>query len=401
MPNNTARAAVAHRTPTVRPKSVRHAKLLPSLFPSPATPEHPPRDTDTSGAPLPPERQKLVGLARLAASAPKVEEKRGTEYFLLPVRSVLNVCRSERVPFAWTVNPYRGCEFGCRYCYARYTHEYLELSPEAFERQIFVKQNAGECFAADLARQFAVRTQRGGVEHIAIGAATDPYQPAERRFGNTRAILEQIAARPGLSVSVTTKSDQIVRDLDVLQRIAAHSALTINISVTTLRPRLARWLEPRAPRPDLRLAAVRRLREAGLAVGVFAMPVLPGLTDRAADLDALARAAREADACWFCGQVLFLMPASRKVFLPFLEAKFPRLARTYRRWYSRNGYAPEQYREQIALRFAELRAKYGLAARPQPMRPHGTNVDWETMHQKAAQLELLPDGNECTRACLA
>lgn len=401
MPNIPARVAVAHRSPTIRPKSVRHAKLLPSLFPSPATPEHPPRDTDTSDAPLPPERQKLVGLARLAASAPKVEERRGTEYFLLPVRSVLNVCRSERVPFAWTVNPYRGCEFGCRYCYARYTHEYLELPPEAFERQIFVKQNAGERFAADLARQLAVRTPQGVVEHIAIGAATDPYQPAERRFGNTRAILEQIAARPGLSVSVTTKSDQIVRDLDVLQRIAAHSLLTINVSVTTLRPRLARWLEPRAPRPDLRLAAVRRLREAGLAVGVFAMPVLPGLTDRAEDLDALARAAREADACWFCGQVLFLMPASRKVFLPFLEAKFPRLARSYRRWYSRNGYAPEQYREQIARRFAELRAKYGLAAHPQPVRPDCTKVCWGTTHPQADQLELLPDRNEFTRACLA
>ncbi len=393
MPTLVARAAVARCSSTVHPQPVRHAKLLPCLFPSTATPEHPPGDTDARCAPLPPERQTVVGLARLAASAPKVEEKRGTEYFLLPVRSILNVCRSERVPFAWTVNPYRGCEFGCRYCYARYTHEYLELPPEAFERQIFVKQNAGEQFAADLARRFAVRTQRGTIEHIAIGAATDPYQPAERRFGNTRAILEQIAARPGLSVSVTTKSDQIVRDRDVLQRIAAHSALTINMSVTTLRPRLARLLEPRAPRPDLRLAAVRRLREVGLAVGVFAMPVLPGLTDRAEDLDALARAAREADACWFCGQVLFLMPASRKVFLPFLQAKFPRLARAYRRWFTRSSYAPEPYRAQIAQRFAELRAKYGLAAHPytQPGCSDSAHMGCALVHGNGAQLELLLD----------
>jgi DNA repair photolyase len=307
----------------------------------------------------------LVGIARLAAASPLAQAKRGTEYYLLPVRTVLNRCTSVRVPFEWTVNPYRGCEFGCRYCYARYTHEYMELPPEAFERQIFVKQNAGAVFAADLGKRFPVHGTGGQpAEHIAIGAATDPYQPAEREFGVTRAILEQLAARSGLSISITTKSDQIVRDTELLCRIAARSELSINITVTTLRPRLARLLEPRAPRPDLRLAAVRRLREAGLAVGVFAMPVLPGLTDRPADLDALARAARDAGACWLGGQVLFLMPSSLKVFLPFLEKRFPRLARDYRRWYGRGGYAPEKYRQKISQVFAALRAKYGFAPRP-------------------------------------
>ena len=121
----------------------------------------------------------------------------------------------------------------------------------------------------------------------------------------------------------TTKSNLITRDLDLLRRIAAQNDLSINITVTTLRPRLARLLEPRAPRPDLRLQAVRALRDAGLAAGVFAMPVLPGLTDREADLDALARAARDAGAQWFAANVLFLMPSAQKQFLPFLEEKFP------------------------------------------------------------------------------
>ncbi len=408
MPITTLRAAtIAARQPLrAAPRPVRRSKdSLPSLFPSIPKPEHPPRDTDARRVPPPPERHHtaapqaslspatpgpapkssgpacgpdgsvplcadprpagLVGIARLAASSPKADEKRGTEYYLLPVRTVLNRCTSDRVPFEWTVNPYRGCEFGCRYCYARYTHEYMELPPEAFERQVFVKQNAGALFAADLVKRFPMRGAGGkSAEHIAIGTATDPYQPAEREFGATRAILEQIAARAGLSVSITTKSDQIVRDVALLQRIAARSELSINITVTTLRSRLARLLEPRAPRPDLRLAAVRRLRNAGLEVGVFAMPVLPGLTDRLADLEALARAARDAGARWLGGQVLFLMPSSLKIFLPFLEEEFPRLAHDYRRWYGRGGYGPEKYRQRIAQIFARLRAKYGLRSRP-------------------------------------
>jgi DNA repair photolyase len=273
----------------------------------------------------------LVGIARLAAASPRAEAKRGTEYFLLPVRSILNHCDSDRVPFAWTVNPYRGCEFGCRYCYARYTHEYMELDGGEFERKIYVKQNAGALAARDLA------TENVWGEHIAIGTATDPYQPAEREFGTTRAILEQMAEREGLSLSITTKSNQVVRDIELLQRIAARSSLFINITITTLRPRLAGLLEPRAPRPDLRLAAVRALREAGLAAGVFSMPVLPGLTDREEDLEAIARAAKEAGAQWFTAGVLFLMPSSLKEFLPFLEEKFPRLARQYRTCPRRSG----------------------------------------------------------------
>jgi DNA repair photolyase len=287
-----------------------------------------------------------------------VDEKRQTEYYLLPVKSVLNRCTSERVPFPWTVNPYRGCEFGCRYCYARYTHEFMELDPEDFERKIYVKANAGELAAQEVAAP-GIRGQ-----HIAIGTATDPYQPAEDEFGATRAVLEAMARESGLSVSITTKSNRVVRDIDLLQRIGERSSISVNLSVTTLHQRLARRLEPRAPRPDLRLAAVTRLREAGIAAGVFAMPILPGITDKESDLDALARAARDAGAQWLAAGVVFLMPSSLGVFLPFLEEEFPKLARRYREWYTRNAYAPETYRKEISERFAALRAKYGLGSRP-------------------------------------
>src|ERR1700722_2468362 len=195
-------------------------------------------------APVPDGRTKpstqLVGIARLAASSPRADAKRGTEYFLLPVRSILNDCNSANVPFRFTVNPYRGCEFGCHYCYARYTHEFMEVPGDEFESKIYVKQNVGALAERDLS------TQPVWGEHIAIGAATDPYQPAEREFGATRAILEKMAEREGLSLSITTKSNQVVRDIDLLKRISERSSLSVNLSITTVRAALARTLEPRA-----------------------------------------------------------------------------------------------------------------------------------------------------------
>jgi DNA repair photolyase len=326
----------------------------PTLFPD--VPNQ--RDSGPDSLLPPGPAPERVGIARLAFSSPLAEAKRGTEYFLLPVKSILNHCESTRVPFSWTVNPYRGCEFGCQYCYARYTHEYMELDAHDFEKKIYVKQDAGPLAGRDLGK--------GKVQgqHIAIGTATDPYQPAEREFGATRAILEQMAARQGLSVSITTKSDQVLRDVDLLRRIAEHSNVSVNVSITTLRARLARILEPRAPRPDLRMAAVQGLRRAGIAAGVFAMPILPGITDREEDLDALARAARDAGAQWFAGNVLFLMPSAQKQFLPFLDVRFPKLARRYRAWFSRQAYAPETYRQEISERIRALRKKYGLGVRP-------------------------------------
>src|SRR5215468_5093735 len=174
----------------------------------------------------------LVGIARLAAKSPTAQTKRSSagkpEYFFLPVKSILNHCDSKRVPFDWTVNPYRGCEFGCKYCYARYTHEYMEIDGGEFEQKIFVKRDAAALLARDISQKYSYASKASGYtqsEHIAIGTATDPYQPAEHE---------------GLSISVITKSNQIVRDIDLYKRIAEKSALSLNITITTLKPRLAR-----------------------------------------------------------------------------------------------------------------------------------------------------------------
>jgi DNA repair photolyase len=320
----------------------------------------------TTGAQAP-----LVGIAHLAALSPPAESRRSSaarpEYFLLPVRSLLNKCDSRRVPFDWTINPYRGCEFGCQYCYARYTHEYMDLDGADFERKIFVKRDAAVLLARDMARKYSYHSAASGgqaPEHIAMGTATDPYQPAEREYGVTRACLQELSRHPGLRLSIITKSNQIVRDIDILRQIAACSMLHITLTVTTLRPRLARLLEPRAPRPDLRLAAIRDLHEAGLSVGVLASPVLPWITDREGELEAVAAAARDSGADWFNSGVLFLMPSSARTFLPFLNEKFPRFMKQYERWFARDAYAPEEYRRKIAERVARIRAQYGLAARP-------------------------------------
>jgi DNA repair photolyase len=322
----------------------------------------PPPQLQTSHAPL-------VGIARLAANSPAAETRRRSaekpEYFFIAVKSILNHCDSQRVPFDWTINPYRGCEFGCKYCYARYTHEYMEIDGGEFERKIFVKQDAAALLARDIQEKYSYESTAHGFaqsEHIAIGTATDPYQPAEREYGVTRACLEELAKREGLSVSVVTKSNQIVRDIDVFKQIAAKSALTLNITITTLKTRLARLLEPRAPRPDLRLAAITELRKAGLCVGVSCSPLLPGIND--AELEAVAKASREAGAQWFYSGVLFLMPSSAKEFLPFLEEKFPKLAKQYEQWYGKNAYPPEQYRKRISERVKRIRENLGFAARP-------------------------------------
>jgi DNA repair photolyase len=311
----------------------------------------------------------LVGIARLASISPAAPTRRKSDerpdYFILPVKSILNKCDSHRVPFDWTINPYRGCEFACKYCYARYTHEFMELDGVAFEKKIFVKKDAAALLTREIAAKYSFAKKGDGPpEHICIGTATDPYQPAEHEYRVTRACLEELARHHGLSVSIITKSNLITRDIDVLQQIASRSRLYIDITVTTLRTRLARLVEPRAPRPDLRLAAIRTLRDASLSVGLSASPLLPGITDRENELESLAAAAKDAGALWIACGVLFLMPCSAKQFLPFLREKFPRLARQYESWYTHNAYAPEPYRQKIAARLTRIKSQLGLTFRP-------------------------------------
>jgi DNA repair photolyase len=301
--------------------------------------------------PAPP---KLVGIARLAAQGESLKEGHNVEYFTLPARSILNRCTAPRMPFTWTVNPYRGCEFACKYCYARYTHEFMEMRDGLdFERKIYVKQHAAEMLRRDLRR---VKPDEG----IAIGTATDPYQPAERKYEVTRAILEEMAQHRGLEIGIVSKSTLLLRDIDVLLRVSEHNRLFVNITITTLDVHLARILEPRAPRPDLRLDAVRQLNQSGVHAGVICAPVLPEITDRARDLENLVRATAEAGGKYIYANPLFLKPCSAAVFIPFLQKEFPSLVDNYRRRFESHAFVSSAYHKRISDLMAKLRVKYGF-----------------------------------------
>ena len=309
-----------------------------------------------------------------------VDRRRGVEFQELNSRSLINRLSGPAMPFGWTVNPFRGCEFGCRYCYARPTHEYLgHCDPEEFEDRIYVKRTNAASLAADL------RRARASGREVAIGTATDPYQPGEARFEVTRGVLEAIVRLPGLRVGITTKSTAVTRDLDLLREIARGSDLNVNLSLISLDRDLLRVVEPRAPRPDLRLRAMQALAEAGVPTRLFLMPVLPLISDSAAGLRALLAAARSAGAREAISQALFLRtPMTWTFFMRFVETEFPWALSRYRELYPRPGSAPREYREAVERRVAELAREAGFGARSRearvkdegPARPRQLSLTW-------------------------
>jgi DNA repair photolyase len=230
-------------------------------------------------------------------------------------RRILTRNDSPDVPFDVSINPYRGCEHGCIYCFARPTHAWLGLSPGLdFETRIFAKPNAPELLRHELSRP-GYRP-----EIVALGANTDPYQPIERRLGITRAILE-IFSEFAHPVGIVTKSDLVLRDVDLLAPMAERGLAHVHFSVTTLDAGLARRMEPRAATPERRLAAMSRLHEAGIACGVLASPMIPGLND--SELEAILEAAAGAGAN-SAAYILLRLPLELKdLFAEWLRANYP------------------------------------------------------------------------------
>ena len=300
--------------------------------------------------------------------------QRGATFLALPARSVINAPAATGMNF-WSLNPYVGCEFGCTYCYARDTHRYaieragatgalsgaaladVRAMPawEAFERRILVKTDA----AALLARSLDPARLAG--QTLVIGTATDPYQPAERRFRLTRQVLEALLRYRDLSIGIITKSPLITRDLGVLRQLAERHDVHVNISLATLDPALARRLELRSPVPAARLRALARLRQAGIEAGVLIAPIVPALTDGRAALGALMAAARRADARWAIGSPLRLGPAARNRFLPYLAEEFPELVERYRRRYGQSDSAGREYQRALERRLDALQRIHGFA----------------------------------------
>lgn len=297
------------------------------------------------------------GLARIAAESALDSTGHLTEYRPLASRSILNRTSSNRgLPFTHAINPYRGCEFGCRYCYARYTHEFLEMTPEEFERKVYFKQNGAWLLAQELKRL------KPGTE-ISLGTATDPYQPLERKLGITRSLLEVFAQQGGFRLGIVTKSILIERDVDLLQKIAQQNRLTVHLTVTTMSAKLARVLEPRAPRPDLRIRTLARLREAGIRAGVMCSPLMPGITDSRRSIAAVAKAAATADASFFTAGALFLKPCSLPTFMAFVREHFPDQLASYEQRYSKSAFVSSEYRRRMSELVESIRREYKLGQR--------------------------------------
>jgi DNA repair photolyase len=314
------------------------------------------------------EAPQLDLLPRVPASPlPVLDQRaRGTQFIELSVKSVLNTPASTHMGF-WSINPYVGCEFGCTYCYARDTHRWVmeravgryrpsALPPEeAFEKEILVKSDVAEVLARTLS------PARLAGHPLVIGTATDPYQPAERRFRLTRRILEVLRSYHGLSIEIITKSPLVTRDLDVLQALSRHNEVNVNISLATADPRLARRLELRSPVPAARLRALRRLTAGGIYAGLIVAPIIPGITDDWAGLARLMEAAKEAGARYVIGSALRLGPAARHRFLPVLEREFPDLYERYRRHYAASDITSRSYQDALTRRLNALRQAYGFA----------------------------------------
>jgi DNA repair photolyase len=295
----------------------------------------------------------------LPALRPTIRRRKtGVVFESLSARRVLNRCRSPHLPFDWTINPYRGCELGCTYCYARYTHHFLELRDwRDFERRILVKTEAAQALERDLAR----RDLSGA--SIAIGTATDPYQPAERHFGITRSLLAVLQRAAGLHLSITTKSPLILRDLELLAALDRRHSVTVQITITTLDSGLARRIEQRAPDPQARLRTVRRLSAAGLDTKIFCMPLMPRVNDGERSLSPLLAAARDAGASDVVASPIFLPSAARARFFPWLISEFPALEELYRELFTRGSYLASQDRDDLMATFRHLRLLQGFPRR--------------------------------------
>ncbi len=344
---------------------------------------------------------------RPAAPLPILDERaaRGATFHEVPVKAILNSPATTGMGF-WSLNPYVGCEFGCTYCYARETHKWVmekaenaeavrrfggsgvpasgegiadtetpesstrslpvlpaneppnrrtALPPwEAFEKQILVKTAAAHVLTRTL---FPARLASAS---LVIGTATDPYQPAERRFRLTRQILEALLGWRGLSLGIITKSPLILRDRELLVQLADRHELSINISLASTDATLLRRLEARSPAPHARLRALKGLTDAGLHAGLLIAPILPGISDSREQLARLFQAGKDAGARYAVGAALRLGPAARTRFLPHLAEEFPELLHRYARRFGSRQSAGKDYTDALSRRIRSLQQEFGF-----------------------------------------
>jgi DNA repair photolyase len=289
------------------------------------------------------ESQQLPGYREPAVirrfDAPEALDVR---FFEVRAKSALNhVPKQSRMPFRWTINPYRGCTHACAYCFARPTHKYLDFNPgRDFEREIVVKVNVPEVLRTELARP----SWKG--EHVALGTNTDPYQWVEGRYKLMPGIWEAFRdfANP---CSVLTKSPLVLRDLKLLQEINEVAPVSANLSVPTLDEKAWRSTEPHTPNPRARLEAVAELNRAGIPTGVLIAPLMPGINDAPEQVERILEIATEAGATSIGGIALHLRGEVRGIFFDWLKSHRPDLIPRYEQLYARGAYAPPAERQRL------------------------------------------------------
>jgi DNA repair photolyase len=278
----------------------------------------------------------------------------GASYQEVTCRSALNPVKG--MPFKWTLNPYRGCTHGCHYCFARRYHVQFELdSSDAFSSVILVKRNVVDVLRRELDRPSWKR------EYVAVGTATDVYQPIEGHYKLTRSALEALA-RARTPAGVITKGPMVVRDKDVLLELAKRAGCTVYMSVPTVDEGAWRILEPGTAHPLQRLRAVRELNDAGVRAGVLMNPIVPGLTSQPAKLENTIKAIADHGAAFMGTNLLYLKDGTRVHFMNFLEKHFPELATKYHRLY-RGAYAPDSYAKEVRGMVKMLQKKYRVSKR--------------------------------------
>ena len=309
----------------------------------------------------------------------------GMEFLHVRARTIVNTLPGpSRLPFRHTINAYRGCSHACTYCFARPSHEWLELDiDEGFERQVVVKVNAVERLRAEL------DPRRWAGEPIAMGTNTDPYQRCEGIYGLTAGLIRVLSTARN-PFSVLTKSTLVLRDLDLLADASRRTDVAVNLSIGTLDPEVWRATEPGTPHPRQRVEAIARLRAAGIRCGVLVAPVLPGLSDGAEQLDAVVAACAEAGASTISGgQVVYLKPGTRQVFLAHLGRTHPQLVARYQALYG-GVYAPKDVRQRVSRLLGESIARHQgrrvAITRNRPTRPP---EEAPTARPSPAQLALL------------
>jgi DNA repair photolyase len=325
--------------------------------------------------------EQLFELGRRTFNTPQFK---GITFIEVEAKSIINHVPGDRLPFNYTINPYRGCSHACSYCFARTTHTYMDMNAgRDFETKIVVKVNAPELLRKDL------RARKWKGEHIAMGTATDPYQRAEGKYKIMSRIIETLTEFRN-PFSILTKGTLIVRDLELLQKAAEVMDVSTAFSIGTLDEDVWAKSEPGTPHPRKRIETVKRLNEAGIPCGVMLAPILPGISDHPDQLRAVIEAAFDAGATHVSPILLHLRPGVKEEYMDWLEQAYPELVPRYMSMYDRRSYALPSDRDALSKNVEDIKKSM-----PRPKSPAKSLLRWRSREQdqtpkaRSEQLSLI------------